>query len=260
MTSSSTSFVTSSTTTTTTATVVSSSSSGVGGGSACVRIDGGDIQCDPVTNAGCDTGAGEACDVSQGGFQCYPDGNVHDLCETCSTNGDYCQAGMTCFNQCYRYCCTDDDCGPNGTCSLDVAAFAAPVGLCISSVGGGGGVGGAGGGGVGGGGVGGAGGGGVGGAGGAGVGGGGGTGGTPDCMGILNANECGLCLEGNCCAELATCNQTAGCIECVTGDPASCTPANQSEADAVQTCLDTECMTECAGPTIPPPDCRAPTL
>ena len=116
---------------------------------ACVMIDANNV-CNPVTNEGCNTAAGEACDGGMNGFQCYPDGNTQDLCQECGVTGsDYCKAGSTCLNQCAKYCCDDSDCGA-GTCTKTLMGSAlfmnAPnLGVCAQAGGGtgGGGVGGA---------------------------------------------------------------------------------------------------------------------
>jgi hypothetical protein len=110
---------------------------------ACVTIAGG-IACNPVTNEGCNTMAGEACDVGMGGFQCYPSGNVKNLCETCGANdADFCKPGFSCVGEgeCGRYCCSDTDCGA-GTClkTLEGQALftsAPDLGICVAGMGGG---------------------------------------------------------------------------------------------------------------------------
>ena len=94
---------------------------------SCVTIAGGN-ECNPITNEGC-TDPGAACDASEAGFTCYPDGNVQALCDECGVTGsDYCMAGMTCVGKCARYCCEDTDCG-TGKCTKGVFADAA-VGFC----------------------------------------------------------------------------------------------------------------------------------
>lgn len=101
----------------------------------CVTIGGGNT-CNPITQEGC-SGAGAACDIGQNGFQCYPDGNTHALCESCgdaAADGNYCQPGLACVSKCARYCCDDSDCG-TGTCtkvdgSAPLFATAPGLGLC----------------------------------------------------------------------------------------------------------------------------------
>lgn len=83
---------------------------------ACVVVDGTDIKCNPITNEGCDTAAGEACDGTMvQGFQCFPDGNTQAVCEPCGDADGYCLPGATCVGQCAKFCCDDGDCG-TGTC------------------------------------------------------------------------------------------------------------------------------------------------
>lgn len=229
--------------------VVASSSTGSSGITACGAPLEGRVQCDPVTQQPCNVAAGEACDVSQGGFECYPDGNVHDLCDECGLQGDYCKAGMTCSisydgiwpGHCYRYCCDDADCGPGNTCFMGFD-LQVPAGLCIAGAPGG----------VGGGGVGGA-----GGAGGAGVGGSGGAGGAPDCTGILTASACATCLETNCCAIVAQCGALTGCLECE-NDHSMCNATEEPVAKAFNECLSANCTVDCG--SAPAAACDAPGL
>jgi hypothetical protein len=90
--------------------------------------------CNPITNEGCNTAAGEACDFqSGGGYTCYPDGNTHKLCEPCGSAGDgnFCEGGMTCNKMCTKFCCDDGDCG-TGTCNKDLTADP-KVGICVAA-------------------------------------------------------------------------------------------------------------------------------
>ena len=112
---------------------------------SCVMIDANNV-CNPVTNEGCDTMAGAACDVGMNGFQCYPDGNTQDVCQDCGVTGtDYCKAGSTCLVQCAKYCCDNSDCG-GGVCTKTLDGMAifggAPnLGVCAEGMGGTGGAG-----------------------------------------------------------------------------------------------------------------------
>lgn len=67
---------------------------------SCVTL-GGAYACNPITNEGCDTAAGEACDFDgSGGFTCYPDGNTEAVCAACDAiNGPFCASGHTCVPQ-----------------------------------------------------------------------------------------------------------------------------------------------------------------
>jgi hypothetical protein len=96
---------------------------------ACVVI-GDPITCNPVTNAGC-TNPGEACDLTNGGYTCYPGDNTVAVCGACGQNNKYCQPGSTCINgtTCARYCCDDTDCGA-GFC--DKTQAVAGVGVCLT--------------------------------------------------------------------------------------------------------------------------------
>jgi hypothetical protein len=105
-------------------------------------------QCNPVTGAGCPAG-GYACDfeASSGYFLCYPPPNPVAVCGSCSDISSACGTGLSCVLQpsttissCYRYCCTDADCGSGGTCdtafmeSLRQPTNAGDViGLCVTS-------------------------------------------------------------------------------------------------------------------------------
>lgn len=86
-------------------------------------------ECNPITNEGCDTAAGEACDFGQS-LTCYPAPNDVALCGACdAAMGPFCQAGSTCAlnNQCTKFCCTDADCG-TGKCDLTLTGDV--FGLC----------------------------------------------------------------------------------------------------------------------------------
>ncbi len=86
--------------------------------------------CNPVTNAGCDAAAGEACDFGADGFECYPAPNTLMLCEDCTAGDNFCSGGMTCGGAtCAKFCCDDGDCSAGGTCDLE--AGGGTVGICI---------------------------------------------------------------------------------------------------------------------------------
>jgi hypothetical protein len=118
---------------------VASSSSGAGGsGGGAGGGAGGsaapDNECNPVTNANCTADAG-GCDIGTDqdgnivGTQCFPGADTVDDCGSCDptfTNGPFCVPGSSCFpvgnsmtvGQCAHYCCTDADCGSNGSCAM----------------------------------------------------------------------------------------------------------------------------------------------
>ena len=76
------------------------------------------LQCNPVTNAGCDRAKGEACDDDEhGAFGCYRGPNEVKEGGECDDE-EGCQGGLGCDTDdddsegvCKRYCCTNADCG-----------------------------------------------------------------------------------------------------------------------------------------------------
>lgn len=109
---------------------------GAGTGSCItVTLDGGNL-CNPVTNAGCDVDAGEACDFTAIGFGCYgpTPPNTATACMDCDDKLTACVPTETCAPtagglKCARFCCVDGDCG-SGHC--DMTTFdAAAVGICV---------------------------------------------------------------------------------------------------------------------------------
>lgn len=103
-------------------------------GGGCVSL-GGAIECNPITNAPCDTAAGEACDFKGAGYHCYAGPNAKNLCEACgpSNAGAHCKGGSTCLpgpdGNCGKLCCGPADCG-KGTCDK-TGMFPAGVGYCV---------------------------------------------------------------------------------------------------------------------------------
>jgi hypothetical protein len=112
------------------------------------------LDCNPVTNEGCDTAAGQACDFSQSGWTCYDPPNDAKSGDTCDVaNGPYCQGTLTCdippsdagtsdagasdaggdagqntVGTCKHYCCSDSDCN-GGTCTAFNTQFGT-LGVC----------------------------------------------------------------------------------------------------------------------------------
>ncbi len=117
---------------------------GAGGGSAPTD------ECNPVTAAGCPSD-GYTCDFDQnsGLFKCFPPPNSVAVCGACDQAASFCAAELTCVlpaggneGTCYRYCCTDADCGAGATCDTALAATvlvtsnsADKVGLCVQGSG-----------------------------------------------------------------------------------------------------------------------------
>ena len=121
---------------------------GVGGGGGmpplgCVTVDNINTKCHPVTQAGCNTAGGEACDANYQsmGFECYGPPNTLKKDATCpSNNGEYCEPGLHCsadVSQCKQYCCSNADCTMGGTCTINNMAstpffsWAPMLGVCI---------------------------------------------------------------------------------------------------------------------------------
>ncbi len=112
----------------------------VGTGSCAPAIDDAGVQCNPITNAGCDAGGGETCDFGDNGnnqttIQCFPPPNPQDVCATCdNSQGPFCKPSDHCVgtaqgSACARMCCTDSDCTP-GHCDTTSLGFA-PIGVCV---------------------------------------------------------------------------------------------------------------------------------
>ncbi|MBI4957385.1 MAG: hypothetical protein HY908_35580 [Myxococcales bacterium] len=141
----STTTTTTGTTTTTTTTTGAGGGTGTGGGGGSTTSstggNGPGDSCNPVTNEGC--APGEACDASGSKhvFQCYPPPNTKLPCELCGQDFGWCAPTLSCFGgNCARYCCTNEDCGPLGTCDTSpLADFGnGQVGLCLELGAGGG--------------------------------------------------------------------------------------------------------------------------
>lgn len=96
------------------------------------------LQCNPLTNAGCDRSKDEACDDDDhGGYGCYPGPNSVKEGGKCDDD-DGCQGGLGCDMDdgddegvCARFCCSDSDCGTSGArkCVVIHKAFGT-LGFC----------------------------------------------------------------------------------------------------------------------------------
>jgi hypothetical protein len=62
----------------------------------------------------------------------------------------------------------------------------------------------------------------------------------------LNANACGQCAEGQCCAELTACDGNPDCVACLGQNPPAGCDTNP-QIQAINTCLDNSCAQECGG-------------
>ena len=103
---------------------------------SCVTLDDASFTCNPVTNQGCDAGAGETCDFSnKGNFVCFPAPNDVALCGSCNnTSGPFCKPTLHCTTTdagfgCGRWCCDDTDC-TGGHCDLSTLGGKTP-GICV---------------------------------------------------------------------------------------------------------------------------------
>jgi hypothetical protein len=95
----------------------------------------GPPQCNPVTNEGCDTAMGEACDYTGAGFTCFPPPNNTPVCDACDIDmGPFCAPGERCLSDggCARYCCDDGDCG-TGRCDKFQLFIPQGVGVCVKT-------------------------------------------------------------------------------------------------------------------------------
>jgi hypothetical protein len=101
---------------------------------ACVTL-GGVVECNPITNEGCDSAKGEACDFKGAGYHCYGGPNDAALCGACGpiSGGGHCKGGSTCLpspdGKCGKFCCADSDCGA-GKCEKK-DGLPSNVGYCV---------------------------------------------------------------------------------------------------------------------------------
>jgi len=120
---------------------------GAGGGNGNGGSAPSGDQCNPVTGNGC-ASDGSTCDLGPTGyFACFPPPNSVDVCGACDGVTAFCGSDLTCVlpngsgdGACYRYCCTDADCGAGGTCDTNFGAIVLQpasskdaVGLCVTS-------------------------------------------------------------------------------------------------------------------------------
>ena len=124
-----------------------------GGGSDATVVDSGEhvklptecapatdrFVCNPLTNEGCDSTAGEACEYGiEQLFVCYPAPNDAEEGAACDwANGPFCKATLTCDSPsdvdtvgvCRRHCCDNTDCKATETCEATDAEYGA-IGIC----------------------------------------------------------------------------------------------------------------------------------
>ncbi len=87
------------------------------------------VVCNPVTNEGCDSAAGEACEFGiEEYFMCFPAPNDVEEGGACNwEEGPWCKATLLCVSSdpespsgvCQRACCSDEDCGSKSCVATD---------------------------------------------------------------------------------------------------------------------------------------------
>jgi hypothetical protein len=105
---------------------------------SCIMVNpNGANKCNPVTNAGCN--ANQACDFNEAGngFECYgataPDNKTCG--QACGQEVGFCAGKNVCaFGECARFCCTNADCGPSGTCDASVIDNGTTLGICVAKL------------------------------------------------------------------------------------------------------------------------------
>ena len=98
----------------------------------CVTIDGDGYECNPITSASCNVGAGETCAFDGERFRCMPeDFGLVGPCGRCgSPYPELCIPGFTCRGlggKCSRYCCDDLQCAVGQACVMQVPTS---LGIC----------------------------------------------------------------------------------------------------------------------------------
>lgn len=101
---------------------------------SCVKPGSVVVQCNPVTNAGCQ--AGMACDLASNGtstgFVCFPEGTQLEGQACNNATGPWCKPTMNCDddNLCHELCCSDSDCTGTKTCKAISPTVVGTLGLC----------------------------------------------------------------------------------------------------------------------------------
>jgi hypothetical protein len=99
----------------------------------------GPVRCDPRSNAGCDTAAGQVCEIGQNAskaytLECFPPPNTQKLGEACSRkSGPYCGPTLHCAldGTCRHFCCSDADCtGRDSQCIALPGGTFGTIGVC----------------------------------------------------------------------------------------------------------------------------------
>lgn len=97
---------------------------------ACLPVSS---ECNPMTNEGCDTAAGQACrlDPRKATLRCEDGPNTVGPGGMCDQSGRLCRAGLHCGAsiKCETLCCTDADC-PKGTPCTPLVTLLGNIGSC----------------------------------------------------------------------------------------------------------------------------------
>jgi len=97
----------------------------------CLTDDTITLGCNPMTNENCDTAGGEACDMGENGFECFPAPNEVPVGGDCNNSaGPYCEAKLHCTgSKCEKWCCADSDCTGDTKC-IAFDATMGTIGTC----------------------------------------------------------------------------------------------------------------------------------
>ena len=98
----------------------------------------GAVKCDPRSNLGCDTAAGQVCEIGQDVaknyiLECFPPPNDRKLGQSCSRkSGPYCGPTLHCAvdGVCRHFCCSDVDCSGHDQCVALPGGTFGTIGVC----------------------------------------------------------------------------------------------------------------------------------
>jgi MYXO-CTERM domain-containing protein len=68
---------------------------------------------------------------------------------------------------------------------------------------------------------------------------------VPKCGAAVPTNDCGTCIEGSCCKEMADCAADGQCFACLKGNDADPKCAQNAVRKAVASCMKSKCDTQC---------------
>jgi hypothetical protein len=94
----------------------------------------GRFECNPVSNEPCVDGEACALDEGQIIWTCRASGHALPACAACGFAEGECAPGHVCGNGvCYRYCCTDEDCGaPESRATCRKPLPGVDAGVCVA--------------------------------------------------------------------------------------------------------------------------------